>query len=178
MPERKKLFCRGQVSIGDALVSFFIFLFVFYSLSNYWTTEFSKVNSFRTTTAMQLQTIKITDLLVKTKGYPENWDKIVQKNGPACDNEGAVEVIGLAKKENALSNEKMSQFVNCITYSRSLDIMKLERYDYNFTLSVSTGQVFTKGISPNDLEKKSISIKRFVDFSGFDANLEFMLIEK
>ncbi len=178
MPEARKMENRAQIAINDALMGFFIFLIIALTLNSLWLEQFSTTDSLRTTTGMQLQAASTTSLMIKTKGDPENWETTIQKAGQSCNNEDSVKIVGLAKTENSLDPAKVQQFIDCITYSRSVSIMMLERYDYNFTLSLSDGRAFSKGIPLSDKRKKTIMTKRFVDFNGIDANLSFALIEK
>jgi len=177
MSNDKSIGSTGQIAFNDALFGFIIFLVVYVTLANIWFTKFSSVDSFRSLTGMQLLALKTSETLVKTSGDPVNWETVVRKVGVTCENENLVGVIGLATAGNTLKTEKVLQFVDCITYERSVFLMKLERFDYNFTLKAANGAVFTKGV-PLTQQKEAVSINRFVDFNGFDANLSLTLIEK
>jgi len=159
------------------LIAFFLFMLAYVALSQAWQTEFSSINSFRQTSGMQLETQKVTDILLKSGGSPTNWEAIVSKSGGNCFEEENISVIGLASSENELQKEKILQFVNCITYEHSRVLLGTN-HDYNFTMIVGNGERFFKGVGETNLQKKSVSIKRFVDFNGFDANIFFTLIEK
>lgn len=175
---KPKTCSKGQISAIDVLAGLFIFLFIYLTLSKAVFEQFYGVESFRTATDMQFVVLKATEALVKTAGHPSNWEKIVQQSGPNCNNEGLVETIGLAKSDNMLSPEKVAQFTNCITYDRSRLLLNLDRFDYNFTLKAANGAMYSKGLPLTNPGKRATSIKRFVDFNGFDANLQFIVFEK
>ncbi len=80
---------------------------------------------------MKERLFQITDLMVRTPGYPPNW---TSKN---------VKIIGFSSQDHILQKNKIESFINL---SDSFIKEKLRIRDYNFFLNISAQNLnFSKG---------------------------------
>lgn len=104
---------------------------------------------------LMLSSNKVSDVLVGTKGFPEDWT-----------NE-TVETIGLASEENVLSSEKISSLLS-VSYSSSKSLLPLGNFELFLNLSeLSTGnQIFEYGPYPSNNSTSIVPTRRLVLYSN------------
>ncbi len=104
---------------------------------------------------LMLSSNKVSDVLVGTKGFPEDWT-----------NE-TVETIGLASEENVLSSEKVSRLLS-VSYSSSKALLPIGNFEFFLNLSeLSTGDpIFNYGIFPNNNSTSIVPTRRLVLYSN------------
>ena len=156
---------RGQISTYDIVVALFIFVLVFATMRGIWISNVQKAETEQEYNIMKLKAMQAIESMVKTKGYPKNWDG------------SNVELLGLARKQNVLSESKVMQFA-AMDYSTAKDLLLIANYDFNFSLhsaeptdSVSVGM-------PLDSNSTVISIKRVVKYKGAEADVVFKVFKE
>jgi hypothetical protein len=111
---------------------------------------------------MESRTLQALNALVKTPGYPEDWDA------------GNVEIIGLSSKKNSIDEVKLAQF-RSMDYDDIKEKLKLEGYDFNFEfIAQSPSDNFSIGSMPSS-GKNIISLARAVEFKGGSAIVQFKI---
>jgi len=100
---------------------------------------------------LMLSSNKVSDVLVGTKGFPEDWT-----------NE-TVETIGLASEENVLSSGKIASLAD-IPYSNSKALLPIGNFEFFLNLSeLSTGApIFSYGIFPYNNSTSIVPARRLV----------------
>ncbi len=102
---------------------------------------------------MHMAALRISDLLVKTGGYPDNWE----------NSAGSAITIGIASSDRKLDAKKLAAFLDA-DYGRTKGIMNIRGYDYYFRL-VNNGS--TKGMPATG--GNAAFIRRVVSFRGADT---------
>ncbi len=128
---------RGQTFTHDFFLSTIVFIFIINICYFAFNSAQDKSSSFESD-LMQKKVFYITDMLVRTPGYPPyDW------------NETNVELIGLADSSNVLDNDKLDMLGN-ISYDNLTYIWGLAYYDFNLTIEGnSTYYTFGKDIKMN-----------------------------
>ncbi|MEM0359871.1 MAG: hypothetical protein QXK06_00860 [Candidatus Diapherotrites archaeon] len=146
------------MSFYDFLIGIMVFLLAFTILNTIWTINYRNATGTIATTEMEAKSLQALNALLKTKGYPENW------------NPSNVEIIGLCSKKNTIDETKLAAFL-ALDYQTAKTKMKLEGYDFYFEFK-SQGLTTTLGVPPTP-EKNTVSLKRLVEFKGENAIVEF-----
>lgn len=112
---------KGQIFSIDFMASlmFFLpFLLIMIFLWNYSETQYTETER---TIDMRDKAVLISDLLLKSEGYPKDW------------NSANVVTLGLAKENNKISNEKLNRLyeINCTRFKEIFDMK------YNFFLEIT-----------------------------------------
>lgn len=107
---------------------------------------------------LELNAVRISDMLVRTSGSPDNWE----------DNPNSAIAIGLSSSDRKISYGKLSAFSN-LDYQTAKSVMGVSGYEFYFRL-VSGGT--EKGLLPAG--EKSVRVKRIVSYNGADT-VEFTL---
>lgn len=112
---------KGQIFSIDFMASlmFFLpFLLIMIFLWNYSEIQYAETER---TIDMRDKAVLISDLLLKSEGYPKDW------------NSANVVTLGLAKENNKISNEKLNRLyeINCTRFKEIFDMK------YNFFLEVT-----------------------------------------
>ena len=112
---------------------------------------------------IQLIAFQITDLLVKSPGYPAGWE----------ENPSNVGIIGLAQNDRVLSQDKVTAFMN-LEYNSSKERFNIEYYDYKFKIkSLSNSVMQESGL--NFGGDTSVVIERYVLLDDERRIMEFTL---
>ena len=108
--------------------------------------------------------MNVLNNFVSTPGVPTNWENLV-----------SVEMYGLAKKRNILSNEKVLAF-NAADYNSIKEKMNIEGFEFTFTLIQDGNSIIDKGFSLADPEFV-IGIERVVEYDDRPAKVFFRLYQ-
>lgn len=156
---------RAQIAVTDLFIALFIatilIILIVYSWNSYAVVLSDNVDY----NEMQIIAFQITDLLVKTKGEPENWET----------NPDNADVIGLASSDRILSTEKVYAFINNLTYNNASLILGAGFYDFYFQLKHINGTKladFGQSIIPN---RSVVNVPRVVSYKNEKAILEFAI---
>jgi len=127
---------------------------------------------------MNSTAIETIDRLVRTKGVPNNWE---QKDI------SETLLIGVAKGDRALDEEKLEKFVEWTQDYRSLDYNSVKTLlligsDYYFSLEDSSGNTIqingvdvSSELPTNSENVPAVNVKRIVNFNGEEAIAQLTL---
>jgi len=154
---------KAQVASIDLFIAITAFIFLIAATAYTWNIYNTRLAENIEYEKMELAAFQITDLMVKSQGYPSAWEEI-----PA-----EVQVIGLAQDDRLLSQDKVDAFMN-LDYGLAKERFNIELYDYKFRL---------KDLANNMLQESgldftgdtSIVIERYIIFGDEKAILEFTL---
>jgi len=154
---------RGQASLIDLVMGFFIFVIVFTSVMGTINNNYKDIIRNNELEELEHLSFFVSKELTETSGFPEEWETL---------DENSVQKIGLTDRRNSVSEEKIVAFAN-MTYDRTKEILGLEGYDYFF---VFDGEDYiTAGLSPISQTKYLISTKRIVEYKGSEAEVELQV---
>ncbi len=141
---------KAQVLGGDFILSMTIFLFIIVLCIVSWNTLHSKYSWFRESETVQSRAFHITDTLLKSQGYPENWST------------SDVEVVGLAEYSHVLDSARITKFEELAAnnYTHVKNLWGIKKYDFYITLN-TTNENRSFGIQPSDAGFV-VSLKRLV----------------
>ena len=157
---------RGQIVSYDILMAFSAFVLLFAFLSFVWNQNF--ITGFEQQEIIQQQILanQAAEVLIKSKGTPTDWE----------DDPIKMEVIGLATKQNVLSQQKLDAF-EALDYETAQEALKIKQYDFLFELKTGS-LVNDKTIGADISTAKDIFVlRRNVIYLGEDANVFFKLFE-
>jgi len=112
------------------------------------------------------------DMLVRTDGMPNDWEM------KGIDE---ITLVGLAKGDRVLEEEKVEKFVQLAATHSSIDYNKLKSrlligYDYYFKITDSGGSILKETGQPSQMLRDKMtaaSVKRIVNFNGDEVIAEF-----
>lgn len=120
----------GQVFSSDISISLALFLGLLILYFAILQISEQKTFAFDEQRLMKNKAHQIADLMVKTKGYPENW------------NRSNVKIIGFATESNLINKSKVLEFMNM----SDANIKEVLNTEYDFELNISLGdEEFVKG---------------------------------
>lgn len=139
---------KGQVLTSDFVLSLIIFFVIFEFTFTIWNMAQSKTIHLDEERRMQEKTAFITETLIKSQGYPINW------------NENDVILIGLSDESFILQDEKVKKFQN-MDYEKIKNIFGIEDYGLNVTISTKNAY-YTIGKEIDDDALIIMPIKRII----------------
>lgn len=143
---------KAQIQF-DYMVAFFLFLIVIFFSALIALQPISKSDENLKETKILETSNRLSELLIKTKGLPEDWE-----NDP-----NNVERIGLASEPWVLNSNKITA-LNSLNYSKVREALGIETYQMLLIIRSDTTSI-TIGNKPN--MKDSIStIKRYTVLDG------------
>ncbi len=144
---------RGQIITSDLLIATFILLamipVIVFSFESALDTASGNIKR----SDMEMAAVRISDLLARTEGYPNNWES----------NASSAIVIGLAPSDRKLDAKKLAAFLDA-DYNMTKEIMNIRGYEYYFRM-VNNGS--TKGMPVTG--DNAAFIRRVVSFRGADT---------
>lgn len=153
---------KAQLGMSDLFLAVSIFVVLLGAVVftyNHYTVKFESRQNFN---RMQLATMQITELLVKSPGMPADWES----------NSSKTRIIGLAYSSRNISEEKVSRFID-MSYDESKRIFGTNN-DFHFRLADMGGSLIAeKGY--NATGNTAISMERRVLYNGENAILSFTL---
>ena len=156
---------KGQTIIYDFMISFIIFVLFVFALNLQWSIKFDEIQEKHLDTKMRKRGIQAIQVLVKSPGYPKDW------------NSENAEVIGLAERENILSQGKISELQN-ISYSDAKGLLLLAEYDFWLQIdALGEENDLNFGQEPQTPET-AVRLKRDVLLNGGNANVYLTVYEQ
>lgn len=135
-------------------------LFVF--LVGVWEQNYQGILDDRVNENMRGRATQVADLLVKTTGYPTDWNL----------NPGAARSIGLATKEYVLSPTKVNAFAG-VDYNTAKEKLGVQNYEFHFRIiGLDTGNstLDTKiGRDTNNDTKAAFQVRRIVTYGSANS---------
>jgi len=157
---------RGQASLFDLLMGFFIFVVVFASVTGALNKNYKEVERNFEIDELKHSSFFALKELTETKGFPEKWETL---------NENDVLKLGLIERRNKISEDKLVAFSN-MSYDRTKELLGLKGFDYYFTLDQGAIHI-EAGLEPISQTKYLFKTTRIVEYKGSEAEIEFQLYE-
>lgn len=159
---------KGQIWSIDFIVSVVIFIIMITALFFSFDILSRDAQKQNELLLMQDLVLEVTESLVRSPGYPLDWD-----------NE-TVGIIGLARDENVLDQNKVMEFLN-VSYNSSRAFLSMTYYDFNFSIEYLNGSVMnldgfdiSKGIDCS-YASDVLAVNRFVILNGSISKLKLVL---
>ena len=159
-----KLNKKSQVVITDLMTAMFIFMVLLTAMMFMWNRYVITLNKQVEYDEAQLMAYQISDLFVKTKGKPTDWEK----------NSSNTLVIGLANSDRNISAAKVNAFLN-MSYNDSKKIFKIPLYDFSFQIKDLEGDNLTRTYGEINETDFVISLRRNIFYENGKAIMEFKL---
>lgn len=158
-----EVYSRGSVSFDFVFASLIFILILGFSIVAYssYADNYLLIENKRT---LEASALSISEILVKSKGQPSNWENDVS----------GLEVLGLAESENTLSTDKVSVF-DSLSVNQTKSLLGITNDFFISIESVDGETLFSKG---NDLTNtSSVSIERIVYYNRTVSRLGVRLYE-
>ena len=156
---------KGQAAITDLFIAIAIFIVLITITTIMWHLYNLRFDARIDYDTMVLKTYQIVDTMVKSPGFPDNWEQDTAN----------VVAIGLASGDRILSKEKVSAFdkMSSDDMDNVKEIMHIALYDYYFVLKdPETNQVVVSaGSAPRG--KFTVNLGRLVMYNNKPHILEF-----
>ena len=159
---------KAQLFSIDLVISLVLFTVVFIFVLALWNLYSLRLQEKSEFDELQFTALQITDLLLRTPGYPENW----------LANPTEVAVLGLAKSDYTIDPLKLSTFLN-LEYNFTKKVLNIERWDYQFRMRTKYGVVAAeKGNPPPVSAQRVVSINRFALIGNETRQVQLLLWKK
>ena len=155
---------KSQVAVTDMFIALFISTILIIVIVFAWNRYTVILGDNVEYTEMQIIAFQVSDLLVKTKGEPEDWE-----NSP--DN---VDVIGLTSSDRELSKEKVNAFIN-LSYSITSKSLGTELYSHYFQLKSINGTKLAEHGAGFPRNRSVVNVQRIVRYENEEAVVEFAI---
>jgi hypothetical protein len=154
---------QGQAAVTDLFIAISVFIILITITTLTWDLYRVRLNNRIEFDDMIITAFQISDVLIKTKGIPDDWEK----------NTGDPEVIGLIATEKILSAEKVNAFVGSgppqLTYEEIKNLFNINEYDFYFTINKrnpdGTKQLIAnQGLVPTG--RYNVNLARLIIYQG------------
>ncbi len=166
------MFRKSQIAVMDLLIALFIATILIVLIVFVWNRYAVTLNENTEYNEMKIIAFQASDLLVKTKGKPENWE----------DDVGNVKVLGLASHDRNLSIDKVSKMDGVggddISYADASKVLGTGFYDFYLQIKYVSGTDIVNYGTSVPPDKSIVSVRRFVEYNNEKAILEFTLWKK
>ncbi|MFA4886618.1 MAG: hypothetical protein WC595_00225 [Candidatus Nanoarchaeia archaeon] len=152
---------NAQIAITDLFFALIIFIILMTAFSFFWTLYLTRFNDNLQRQELELLAYHISDLLVKTPGYPDTWEQ----------DPNNTRILGLAKQDRVLSQEKISAFAN-LTYNQTKTIFNIERYNYYLLIQKNGTALYETNTLPSG---SSVSVRRTATYDNQPTLVQFTL---
>jgi hypothetical protein len=138
---------KAQVFSSDISISIALFFALLIIYGAILQTSNEKTFSFEEQRVMREKAFQLAELMAKSKGYPENW------------NRNNVQILGFAIHSNILNKTKLEEFAN-MSYSQVRSIFNIP---YEFEVNITFNNItYLKTNFSNSEVKNSASIEKAV----------------
>jgi hypothetical protein len=155
---------KGQIWSIDFAASIVIFISVIVVMMFVWTYTSSQVAEQKSGDDIQSLAISVSDSLVRTPGFPPDW------------NNETVSVIGLADEENILNETKVEYFLYMgkNDYDRVRSLLGIS-YNFHFNLThLNNTMINETGIEPLNADI-IVPIERYCVYLGKPVKVRFII---
>lgn len=149
---------KGQIITSDLLLAITVLSILVIYLGGAIDNTLDKFASNEQLQDMELGAVKTADVLVRSAGYPANWE----------DYPASAISIGLSSSDRALNEKKLSVFTN-LDYQTAKKLLGVSEYEFYFKLTRNGTE---KGLLPAG--EKSVTVRRIASYNGVDT-VEFTL---
>ncbi len=161
-------FKKAQMAITDLFIALFAFTILIVIVVFVWNRYVLILGENSDYEEMKIVAFQTADLLVKSKGWPDNWE----------ENPDGVEVIGLAGSDRNISAAKVSALINNVSYSNASRSLGVAYYNFSLQINHINGTKL-EGYGPSSFPNRSvINIQRLVHYENEKAVLQFALWKK
>ena len=151
----KKTFSGGQGIMLDFMFGFMIFIVAWAYISGQYDLKLSEIQKADSIGKMKIKAERVADTLVKTKGSPENWEKL---------GIWSLQYPGLALNDREISEAKLAAFTNMTSdYLLLKEKMGLEGFDFSFNFKGSID--VNAGLAPQG-NATQIVVQRVAVYKG------------
>jgi len=163
---------RGQAAITDLFIAIAIFIVLITITTLIWNLYNSRLQSRLDYDTMVLKGYHIVDALVKSRGYPEDWEILPNP-------ETSTIMFGLADYDHVISDAKIDKFAQLSdpsqnSYTNLKNTMKISLYEYRILLKAPDNKVvYDSGRIPAG--KFTVNLARFVFYKDQPHILEFAI---
>jgi len=152
----------------DFMISGFIFFAILSMTYLTWNAIESKSIAFQDYRYLSQKAGYVTEVLVRTEGYPNDW------------NSTNVNLPGLLDNEMYISNKKLDSLM-LINLNDLKNMWGISSYNFNMTISDTSNVYFTLGETLDGSEKQVVSKSRLVIYNDSNnlikTELQFVLWE-
>jgi len=150
-PKNKSLFKtkKGQLNSIDLLMASIIFSLLIVFLVGFWVVDINDIYKISKKSELESQAISISDLLLKSRGIPKNWE----------ENLSNVSMIGLVNSQNVFVKSKLNNFTH-MNYTKAKELLGIKNEFYFCVNSLNGNTLYQSGNSTLG-ENGSIGITRF-----------------
>ena len=166
--KRINLSKKGQVVILDLIIALIIFLMTVIFILATYSFNVSRLDRDIRYNSLAIESFEILDFLVKSGGYPNDW------------NITNVKIIGLASGDRRLSTIKIQQFAQ-LNYTPTKELLGIAGKEFFLQIrSLDNINLFEAGVSPlenNTCNEKyeSITLRRAAFWEGQRVTVYFSL---
>lgn len=144
---------RGQLNSIDLFLALFIFVLILVFITGFFNVAVRDADRNVKKTILESSATSISELLVKTPGVPENWER----------DSLFVSTIGLASSQNVLSKNKLSNFTE-MNYASAKSTLGLA-YEFFFLVQdLANNTLYSSGNS--SYGRQSASVTRYALLDG------------
>lgn len=155
----------GQISLYDVMAALFVFILVFVTMRGIWIGNVISAEDTQGNSEIRLKAAQAVNSIIKIRGFPKDWDS---------EN---VQLIGLAKRANVLSEEKLAEFA-AMEYGQARDLLLLGNYDFNLSIE-AFDQANNLSIGmPLDGNSTIVSLNRTVKYKEAEASVVFKVFKE
>lgn len=158
---------KGQIETADLIIAIGVLILLTTILIYTWNVYNTRLEEGIDNEKMQLQAFQITDMLVKTPGFPPLWE-----TQPAN-----AQAVGFATDDRVISAAKFDAFAS-LDYNTTKGLFDLKAYEYRVRIKNLAGAVIKEaGLNETSADVKRVVVYRYVIYNDEKALLEFAIWE-
>jgi len=155
----------GQISLYDVMAALFVFILIFVTMRGIWIGNVVSAEDTQSNSEMRLKAAQAINSIIKIRGFPKDWDS------------GNVQLIGLAKRANVLSEEKLAEFA-AMEYGQARGLLLLGNYDFNLSIEAFDPANNVSIGKPLDGNSTIVSLNRTVKYKEGEASVVFKVFRE
>lgn len=160
---------RGQAVVTDLFIAIAVFIVLITITTIIWDLYTIRLKMRQEFEDMVIKSIQISDQLVKSSGYPLDWEFKI------FSDPDYIKIIGLAYDDRKLSTEKINAFRTNITDQKVKDLFNIGLYNYYFTIKEKNGSILlAKGNNPVG-SFNTVNLARIIVYKNEPRIMEFAL---
>ncbi len=153
---------KSQMAVTDLFIALFVAMILIVIILFVWNRYTVILQENKYYDGLQVVGFQTTDLLVKSRGEPENWEE-------TPDN---VDTIGLAYSDRNISTEKLNAFLS-LSYANASQALGLRGYNFRFRLKNINGTILEEyGKNPGDFV---VDVQRVVIYQNEKSIVELAI---
>lgn len=150
---------KAQFFSTDFFLSFVIFLLLFAGFYFAWNYSNNLISDSYNTRSMETRGVQASDVLIRTKGIPENW------------NSSNVVSIGIANSENVI-NKTLTLRLSTINYNISKALLGIQDFEYYLVIEdFNSSMIFTYGLNAPSSSKIILPITRYTLYDNESSKI-------